>query len=460
MKIIYHPFIPNEWQRKAFLDTSPIVLLSGTAGSGKSRIAGEKAHAYALKYPGASILFTKKTFSSLRNTMLIPFENEVLQGCPYVKPLKSENCYVYDNGSRIFYAGMANEKERERIRGIGLQGGLDYIWADEANAFLREDLQELFPRMRGKAASWKQIFMTTNPDSPGHHLYQDFILTKKANIYYSSYKDNKYNPNDYEEQLMMMSGIQALRLREGLWVQAEGAVYADFRRDIHIIRRFEISPHWRRIRSIDFGYKNAFVCQWWAIDHDGRMYLYRELYQTEKIVEDHARRIMELSQGEKIEATIADHDAEDRATLARHGISTMAAFKMVTPGVQNIQSRLPVQKDGKPRLMIFEDALIDPDRKLIEVKKPYATIQEFDRYIYAKPKENRPLEEEPLKEDDHGMDAMRYAAAYIDNLQEEYTPIVTSSVLAQSVSKTFEHLYLPKHHFRSEPQDKEFWPNQ
>jgi hypothetical protein len=73
---------------------------------------------------------------------------------------------------------------------------------------------------------------------------------------------------------------------------------------------------WRKIRAIDFGYVNPFVCQWWAIDNDGRMFRYRELYMTGRTVKDHADKINLLSSGESYEATICDHDAEDRATLA------------------------------------------------------------------------------------------------------------------------------------------------
>ena len=61
------------------------------------------------------------------------------------------------------------------------------------------------------------------------------------------------------------------------------------------------------------------------------MYLYRELYRTHELVEDMARLITKLSHGEKIEATITDHDAEDRATLERYGIYSIPAFKDVSP---------------------------------------------------------------------------------------------------------------------------------
>jgi hypothetical protein len=42
---------------------------------------------------------------------------------------------------------------------------------------------------------------------------------------------------------------------------------------------FDIPPGWTMVCSIDFGFNAPFVCQWWAIDTDGSMYLYREIYE-------------------------------------------------------------------------------------------------------------------------------------------------------------------------------------
>jgi hypothetical protein len=77
-------------------------------------------------------------------------------------------------------------------------------------------------------------------------------------------------------------------------------VYEGWDRAVHLIDRFDIPADWRRIRSIDFGYTNPFVCQWWAIDPDGRMYRYREIYRTRRLVSDHAAEIRKLSAGESI----------------------------------------------------------------------------------------------------------------------------------------------------------------
>jgi len=219
-------------------------------------------------------------------------------------------------------------------------------------------------------------------------------------------------------------------------------VYEEWQNDVHVIDRFAIPPNWRRIRVLDFGYNNPFVCQWWAIDHDNRMYLYRELYMGGRTVARHKVDICIHSQGERYEATIADHDAEDRATLAETTtvadpalvarltaagfqpsagsivtlppITTKAADKRVKVGIEKVQERIRASGDGKPRIFLMVDSLIEEDLALKESYRPTCTHDEFPSYVWMQPSDGRAAKEEPVKVNDHGMDALRYAAMYLD----------------------------------------------
>jgi len=217
----------------------------------------------------------------------------------------------------------------------------------------------------------------------------------------------------YIANLDRLTGVRRDRLRFGRWVSAEGMVYEGWDRAVHLIDRFPIPEDWRRIRVIDFGYTNPFVCQWWAIDPDGRMYLYREIYRTKRLVSDHAKVILRLSEGEAIEADIADHDAEDRATLKAIGIWTKAATKAIRPGIEAVQDRLRVLPDGKPRLYVLRDSLVERDDELFDSKRPCSTQEEFEAYVYPKGQDGRAVKEDPVKQNDHGMDCLRYACAYV-----------------------------------------------
>jgi phage terminase large subunit len=113
---------------------------------------------------------------------------------------------------------------------------------------------------------------------------------------------------------------------------------------------------------------------------------------------------------------ICDHDAEDRATLEKHlGLSTSAAKKTVSDGIQAVQSRLKPAGDGRPRLFVVRDALVERDEALDEATLPLCSTDEVGGYVWAvKPGNAGGLKEEPLKKDDHGMDALRYMVAERD----------------------------------------------
>lgn len=409
------PFRPYAWQVSPWRDTSPIVLLTGSAGGGKSRLAAEKIHAYCLRYPGAMAMVLRKTRQSLANSTVLFLEREIIGGDPSVRHVTSRHHFAYDNGSILAYGGMADEEQREHIRSIGSAGGLDYCWMEEANKFSEDDYNEVLPRMRGTAAPWRQVLLSTNPDHPDHWIRKRLILGGEAHVYYSSATDNLANPADYIETLARLTGVQGKRLREGLWCQAEGIVYEDWDDSVHLIEKFSIPDNWPRYRSIDYGHTNPFVCQWWAEDPDGRLYRYRELYKTGMDIADAAAEIERLSSGERITATIADIQGEIADQLHNHGLSTVYPIKHVAAGIGMVNTRLRRAPDGKPRLYLMRDALTSVDRSLESRRRPTCTEEEILQYVWPRDVGGKSLKEEPVKENDHGCDAMRYMVAYKDD---------------------------------------------
>src|SRR5262249_31980716 len=151
----------------------------------------------------------------------------------------------------------------------------------------------------------------------------------------------------------------------------EGLVWEGWDPDLHLIDWFLPPRAWPRYVVVDFGFSVPFCAQFWAKDPDGRVYLYREIYHTEKLVEDHARRIKELLTEEGLErppTVVCDPaDGEGRATLTRHlKVPTVAADKdTALAGIQEAGERFVVAGDGKPRLFLMRGALAhEPDPRL------------------------------------------------------------------------------------------------
>lgn len=267
-------FVPEAWQIAPWRDKSRILLLTGSAGGGKSTLMYEKLHAFCLKYPNSTCLICRKTLVSMTNSTIPVLEKYIIgiNQTNLVHHAQTKKRFEYHNGSMLMYGGMADEKQRTAIRSIGQKGGLDMWGMEEGTEFDEADFDELLPRLRGKAVenywigrltqewmdlyqtdaippqwrhriraeasarSWHQGMIATNPDSPLHWIHTRLIQGKGAKVYYSSALDNSHNPDDYQETLGMLTGTQKQRLADGLWVKAEGIIYAEWLDDYDQVR--------------------------------------------------------------------------------------------------------------------------------------------------------------------------------------------------------------------------------
>jgi phage terminase large subunit len=398
------------------------VLLSGPAGTGKSRACLEVLHFNAEMYPGFRGLICRKTRESITESALVTFEEKVVPlGHPILQEggqRRTRQSYAYPNGSVIVVGGLDKPSRT-------LSTEYDQVFVQEAIELTENEWELLTRPLRNGVLPYQQLMGDTNPDSPRHWLKLrcdsgrcTLIPSRHEDnpVYWDSHR-NAWTPAgvQYLAKLDALTGPRYYRLRHGRWVQAEGVVYDGWDPAVHLIDRFPIPASWRRVLSIDFGFTNPFCAQLWAIDDDGRMYLYREIYHTRRLVEDHAAHLRQLLAGEPCpEAVVCDTDAEDRATLEKHlGIGTTAAVKDVSPGIQAVAARLRRAGDGKPRLFILRDSLVERDSDLEDRKLPCCTAEEFDGYVWNTAA-NRKQGEDPLKKDDHGCDALRYAVMHAE----------------------------------------------
>lgn len=411
-------FEPLPWQLAPWRDTSPVMLISSGAGTGKSILALHKINAFCLRFPDALGLVMRKFAESLKNSVLPTLEQIVPQSVLHV-PSKSR--FEYPNGSVIVYGGMKDKQQREKIRSVANKTtGVDIALMEEGTGFVEDDFEEIGGRMRGIAATWTQIMLITNPDAETHWINQKlirkFLSGQSAGLscYFPRCEDNPTLKASYLERLRNLTGVRRARLYEGKWVRAEGTVYgASWDASMHIVDWFPIPRDWRRIRAIDLGFVNARVCLWIAIDHDGGMWVYRQIYRTRQRATEFAKEIIRRSGGESIEATVCDHDAAERADLEAEGVVTIAAVKAVSRGIQAVEQRLIGLGNG-PRLRFLRGSLVAEDEQLRADFKPCSVEEEFDVYVWAKNPDGSVNKEEPKKEHDHGMDALRYGVMYED----------------------------------------------
>ena len=409
-------------------------ILSGPYETGKTFGALHKLHALLVKYAKSRAFITRKTYKSLLSTAIVTYENKVLPVSPdspdslIRKYGKSRpEFYEYPNGSHLLVVGMDNP---DKI----LSGEFDFGYINQAEEISLDAHEKLVGRCTGRAgnAPYTQVMADCNPGPPTHWILHRASLKmfEQLHIHNPSLFNNE--TQEWTEQglktmriLKTLTGIRKKRGYEGKWVATEGVVY-DFDSSIHLINRDDVPVIQEWFLATDFGYTNPFVCQLWGVDNDGRLYLWNEIYMTQRTVNAHVPAIKAMIGDRKIQAIVADHDAEDRATLAEHQLSTIGAKKDISIGIQALQERLKIQGDGKPRLFICEDACLEYDRNLFREYPgdlhPCSTEHEFPLYAWPESKDGKADKEVPLDLNNHGMDATRYMVMYLQASQLIGTP--------------------------------------
>jgi PBSX family phage terminase large subunit len=422
------PFKAETWQIAPWRDKSLTVLLTGSAGGGKSRLAAEKLHGYCLKYPGSTAVMLRKTAESCTNSIVAFMQNVVIGSDPAVWLHTSARRFEYANGSVLVWGGMKDQAQREQIRSIGQDSGIDILWMEEATAFVEDDYNELLARMRGKAGSFRQIILTTNPGAPSHWIHERLIKGGEAHVYYSSALDNPYNPPEYLAILQQLKGLLYQRLVLGKWVQAEGAVFEEFDPAVHIIDTLPASFK-RYVVGVDWGYTNPGVMLVFGVDGDGRLYLVEEVYRTRELVAGvdgkdgfwikEARRIKNRYKNPRFWCDPSEPAYIE--TLQRAGILAEKADNDIRSGIDKIKTRLNRAWDGKPRLFFWRYANRNPDPTLEKpVRLPTGILDEITAYVYAKGSDGKPNKETPIDNFNHAVDSCRYVCSAEDAPQGVY----------------------------------------
>lgn len=428
---VQHIYTPRGAALEVFSRRESEVCLVGPAGTGKSLACLEKMSLAALKYPNMRGLITRKVSASLPSSALATWRKLVIPellgsrqvvfhgGGPQDPPQ-----YRFANGSTVTIGGMDKPSKI-------MSTEYDIAYVQEATELKEDDWESIQTRLRNWVMPYQQVIADCNPGHPTHWLNLRGQSGRTVFLQ-SRHEDNPALFDDdghiteagqaYMDKLDRLTGVRYLRLRKGIWAAAEGVVYEDWDENVHIIDPFKIPSDWPRYWSIDFGFTHPFVCQWWAVDPDGRLYLYREVYRTKRLVEDHAKHLLRHSQDwqhrwsePKPVAIICDHDAEDRATLERHlGMPTTPAKKSVSDGIQHVQARMKLAGDGKPRIFILRNAIQDRDLELADAKRPSSTVEEIPAYVWGRDPNGTLDKETPVKDMDDGCDAMRYMVAQMD----------------------------------------------
>ena len=235
--------------------------------------------------------------------------------------------------------------------------------------------------------------------------------------------DNPHIPTENLERIMRKFGAheQGAR-RRGEIVALEGRIYTEWSRALHIVPGFPIPPEWpwARFAGWDFGTRNPTAIAWLAHDPaDDVIHVYREHYKAGKPLQYHAMRFHQLSgndwdpdrkvpillpDGQALGFVCADSaGADQRIQLLEYGITTVASLKgpgSVRDGINRVAARLAPDAEGRPHLVVHDCCT--------------HFVKEIESYRWDPTKRQGDMADQPLKKDDHLMDASRYALTYFE----------------------------------------------
>jgi len=393
-QVVEIPALPKQIEFLTATDRE--CLYSGAFGAGKTRAVCLRAVMRA-SVKGAREGLCRKNLVTLKRTTLktlLEPEGELDPVLPagYYEHHKSEQVIRIKGGGEITYFGL---DDPDKVASFNLSGcGIDEaVELEEADwTMLRGRIRLDVPRLHN------QIYAACNPGAPSHFLAVRFGLAGGAQAQpgckavITKTIDNPYLPAAYVEDISRLTGVARKRFFEGLWAGSDRLVYDTWTRPVHVKTR---EGPWRRtVVGVDVGYTNPGAMVMLHVDGDGRIHQARESYASRILPREWLMRAREWHIQFGPEAFLVDPSSPDVIADWRNaGLPAQAANNERAEGVRIVRACLATAGDGKPRLTV------DPTCS--------NTIREFETW------ECKPESDEFTKENDHAMDALRYAAMYL-----------------------------------------------
>lgn len=456
----YKPYGAAE---ELFRCLEPEVLIEGPAGTGKTLAVCQKAHMLCEMYPGVRVLFIRKTLKSLRESVLVTWEDEVLgQGHSAItgKATRSHrDSYTFSNRSHVVLAGIDTPSRHMSTQ-------FDFIAEFEASELTEEDHEYLLTRNRNWNMPFQQTVCDTNPRQPTHWLNQrpdrpvripdDPRLPKpkagqkqmvrlrsvhEDNPFLFDHKKGVWTTQgvDYLTKLEGLHGARYQWFRKGEWRAAEGMVLPMWNQDIHVVDWSEVPELPWYMAGIDFGYASPGCLQVWGFTGrqeqpigEQRGYRVAEVYRKGWTLEEWAQVVMELRQDYPFRTGVAD--AADPGAIrflndylgAARGRKHAGIFRPVdkskgtVAGLELLRSVLsdepPRQEpdgrwvSGGPRCFFVRDAFpYGLQKELLHEGKPACWEGEVESYTFPEQRDGKPTGEIPDKRcEGHAIDTTRY----------------------------------------------------
>jgi hypothetical protein len=419
-----------------FYSRAPVVLVEGPAHTGKSFGILWYMLATAVRFAGSRQWIGAETRSQISDSVLATFENKILPlstaGRAALRGAARSNrhSYKFPNGSEIVTGGL-----NEPARLYGTEWDKVYI-SEIAPNVTYDQYQQFHRAMRNKRVPMPgrpgeflhQIIMDCNPDVPTFWANVNANEGKIERII-TRHSDNPSFTAADQERLDLLTGVRRRRLRDGEWCAAEGQVWEEFDRAVHVIPNAKVKdiprlsngePAFRHyVMGQDWGHRAPGVLQLWGLTGDGTLYLLREHYRAGKTIDWWIGAALEYNRAWKPITCVCDpEDSGSIELYQRAGIPAVAADKRnKLSSLDQVRDRLKRDRQGRAGMYFMADALEERDAALKAAYQPCSTVEEIPGYVLREIKEGRGVDDETDPAcPDHGCDATRYVVRFADAL--------------------------------------------
>lgn len=375
------------------------LICDGAVRSGKTSVMSLSFFLWAMsEFSGNAFAFCGKSVGAVERNLVTP-----LMGVQYLRQHfdlrynRAAHVLIGRRGAkenRFYLFGGRDESSYMLIQGITLAG----VLLDEVALMPRSFVEQALARCSVPGA---KLWFNCNPDGPEHWFRKEWLLKaeehKALHLHFTMDDNPALDEETRQRYRTMYSGVFYERYILGRWVMSEGLIYdmMDPTANTYDDSSAPPSLHFAGIRTIACDYGTTNPCVFLDVyDYDGTVYVDREYRWDSR--EEHRQKTdeeyadaMAAFMGQAQCAIIADPSAASFiAALRRRGMYVIPADNEVLNGIRRTSVLI-----GRRKLMIHKGCA--------------GLLDEMGTYLWDE-KACVHGDERPLKERDHGPDALRY----------------------------------------------------
>ena len=439
-------------KQKILLDCPfPEILFGGSRGGGKTNGVLGKYGLKASQYGTVNAIFFRKELPQADDLIEEAKDIYCKIGATWHK---QDKLFRFPSGGRVRFRPLENDADAEKYQG---QNVSDACVEEAGNYSTSSPIDKLFGCLRSKDGLPVQLILTANPGGVGQTWIKERYIdpaplgmTRLVRVLANGAKHNYiYIPSrvsdnqkllerdpTYINRLHLVGNPELVKAwLDGDWNVIQGAYFPEFNALNHIVQPFKIPSHWQRIQGFDWGYHSKYCVVWGAISTGkddagnelpyakGEIIIYRELFGTQEINADIAKKIRHYEQNERIEQRAADPSIfanqggrSINSDFQEAGVYFTPADNERVSGWTQIRLRLKLNL-----IKIFSNCI-------------YA-IQSIPSQTISKSKP----EDLDTEGDDHFMDSLRYLCK-LRTIAYDYKPETTREAGKFNVSEYIKHI--------------------